>query len=88
MNTLIQNSLAHFFPSSFFMKYTDLVTLLLVYCHQIRVKVFEARQLSGSNIHPVVRVSVADQDKDTKIKKCTNNPEFNEVSYPKIFRLS
>ena len=70
------------------MKYTDLVTLLLVYCHQIRVKVFEARQLSGGNIHPVVRVSVADQDKDTKIKKCSNNPEFNEVSYPKIFRLS
>ncbi|RMX57790.1 hypothetical protein pdam_00006779 [Pocillopora damicornis] len=45
---------------------------------QIRVKVFEARQLTGGNIHPVVRVSVADQDRDTKIKKCTNNPAFNE----------
>jgi len=62
-------------------------TDLLVYCHQIRVKVFEGRQLSGGNIDPVVRVSVADQDKDTKIKKCTNNPAFNEVSCPKIFRL-
>lgn len=49
---------------------------------QIRVKVFEARQLTGGNIHPVVRVSVADQDKSTKIKKCTNNPAFDEVSYP------
>lgn len=48
---------------------------------QIRVKVFEARQLTGGNIHPVVRVSVADQDRDTKIKKCTNNPAFNEVGH-------
>lgn len=62
----------------------DIATLLLYY-HQIRIKVFEGRQLSGGNIHPVVRVSVADQDKDTKIKKCTNNPAFNEVSYPKFF---
>lgn len=45
---------------------------------QIRVKIFEARQLPGGNIHPVVRVSAADQDKDSKIKKCTNNPSFNE----------
>ncbi|XP_067038375.1 myoferlin-like isoform X1 [Acropora muricata] len=45
---------------------------------QIRVKVFEGRQLTGGNIHPVVRVSVADQDKESKIKKCTNNPAFNE----------
>lgn len=48
---------------------------------QIRVKVFEARQLTGGNIHPVVRVSVADQDRDTKIKKCANNPAFNEVGH-------
>lgn len=41
---------------------------------------FEGRQLTGGNIHPVVRVSVADQDKESKIKKCTNNPAFNEVS--------
>lgn len=47
---------------------------------QIRVKLFEGRQLTGGNIHPVVRVSVADQDKESKIKKCTNNPAFNEVS--------
>lgn len=47
---------------------------------QIRVKVFEGRQLTGGNIHPVVRVSVADQDQESKIKKCTNNPTFNEVS--------
>lgn len=54
---------------------------VLLYCRQIRIKLFEARQLVGGNIHPVVRVSVADQDKDSKIKKCTNNPAFNEVSY-------
>ena len=47
---------------------------------QIRVKVFEGRQLTGGNIHPVVRVTVANQDKESKIKKCTNNPVFNEVS--------
>ena len=41
---------------------------------------FEGRQLTGGNIHPVVRVSVADQDNESKIKKCTNNPAFNEVS--------
>ncbi|KAJ7336518.1 hypothetical protein OS493_011728 [Desmophyllum pertusum] len=46
--------------------------------YQIRIKVFEARQLAGGNICPVVRVSVADQDNDTKIKKCTNNPAYNE----------
>lgn len=45
---------------------------------QIRVKIFEGRQLVGGNIHPVVRVSVADQDKESKVKKCTNNPAFNE----------
>ena len=44
------------------------------------MKVFEARQLAGGNIHPVVRVTVADQDKDTKMKKCTNNPAFKEVT--------
>ncbi len=60
------------------------IATLLFYCHQIRVKLFEARQLIGGNIHPVVRVSVADQDKDSKIKKCTNNPAFNEVSYLEI----
>ena len=45
------------------------------------MKIFEARQLPGGNIHPVARVSAADQDKDSKIKKCTNNPSFNEVTF-------
>ena len=45
------------------------------------MKIFEARQLPGGSIHPVVRVSAADQDKDSKIKKCTNNPSFNEVTF-------
>ena len=64
------------------MKFTRATSHL--FCFQIRIKVFEARQLAGGNIHPVVRVSAADQDKSTKIKKCTNNPAFNEVSYPDL----
>ena len=35
-------------------------------------------------MHPVVRVSAADQDKDSKIKKCTNNPSFNEVTFTSL----
>ena len=68
------------------LKFSDLtilhkITSLLCDLKQIRVKVFEARQLAGGNIDPVVRVSVADQDRDTKIKKCTNSPAFNEVCH-------
>ena len=40
----------------------------------------EGRQLPGQNIHPVVRVSVSNQVRQTRVKKSTNKPYYNEVS--------
>ncbi|GFO37984.1 dysferlin [Plakobranchus ocellatus] len=45
---------------------------------QIRVKVVQARQLSGANLQPVVRVSVQNQMKQTRIKKSTTSPWWDE----------
>ncbi|XP_008060167.1 fer-1-like protein 5 [Carlito syrichta] len=45
---------------------------------QVRVKVFEARQLLGNNIKPVVKVSIGGHQQQTRIKM-GNNPFFNEV---------
>lgn len=45
---------------------------------QIRVKVLEARQLQGSNIQPLARVTVCNQTKQTRVKKSTNSPFWNE----------
>ncbi|UJR29942.1 hypothetical protein I4U23_017489 [Adineta vaga] len=48
---------------------------------QIRVKIFQARQLDGSNIHPICRVRIQNLIKQTKIQKGTNHPYFNEVFF-------
>ncbi|CAF3639300.1 unnamed protein product [Adineta steineri] len=53
---------------------------------QIRIKIFQARQLSGSNIDPVCRVRVINLIKQTKIQKGTNHPYFNEVFFFNINR--
>uniref|UniRef100_A0AAQ5Z706 C2 domain-containing protein n=1 Tax=Amphiprion ocellaris TaxID=80972 RepID=A0AAQ5Z706_AMPOC len=45
---------------------------------QIRVRIIEARQLSGNNIKPVVKVNVCGQTHRTRIKR-GNNPFFDEV---------
>lgn len=45
---------------------------------QIRVRIVEARQLSGNNIKPVVKVHVCGQTHRTRIKR-GNNPFFDEV---------
>ncbi|XP_052821675.1 myoferlin isoform X1 [Octopus bimaculoides] len=45
---------------------------------QIRVKVLEARQLMGSNIQPLARIKVYNQTKQTRVKKSTNSPFWNE----------
>uniref|UniRef100_A0A3Q3IYK4 C2 domain-containing protein n=1 Tax=Monopterus albus TaxID=43700 RepID=A0A3Q3IYK4_MONAL len=51
----------------------------LMHCvFQIRVRVIKARQLSGNNIKPVVKVSVCGQTHRTRIKG-GNNPFFDEV---------
>lgn len=46
---------------------------------EIRVRVLEGRQLPGSNIHPVVRVTVAGQQRETTVKRSTNKPVYNQV---------
>lgn len=48
---------------------------------QIRIKIFQARQLDGNNLHPVCRVRVVGSVKQTKIQKGTNQPYFNEVFF-------
>ncbi len=48
---------------------------------QIRIKIFQARQLDGSNLHPVCRVRVVGSEKQTKIQKGTSQPYFNEVFF-------
>uniref|UniRef100_A0A8C9ANG7 Fer-1 like family member 5 n=1 Tax=Prolemur simus TaxID=1328070 RepID=A0A8C9ANG7_PROSS len=45
---------------------------------QVRVRVFEARQLTGNDIKPVVKLSIGGQQQQTRIKM-GNNPFFDEV---------
>lgn len=47
---------------------------------QIRVRVIEGRQLSGNNIKPVVKASVAGHTHRTRIKR-GNNPYFDELFF-------
>ena len=53
---------------------------------QVRIKVWEARQLAGGNIHPVCKVTVSNQTKMTRVKKSTNRPYWDEVGT--IFLIS
>ena len=46
---------------------------------QVRIKVWEGRQLAGGNIHPVCKVTVSNQTKMTRVKKSTNRPYWDEV---------
>ncbi|BFY97443.1 hypothetical protein BsWGS_00482 [Bradybaena similaris] len=45
---------------------------------QVRVKVVQARQLTGANLQPIVRVSLMNQVKQTRIQKSTTNPWWDE----------
>ncbi|XP_038407049.1 fer-1-like protein 5 isoform X3 [Canis lupus familiaris] len=47
---------------------------------QVRVKVFEGRQLMGNNIKPVVKVVIGGYQHNTRIKM-GNNPFFNEIFF-------
>lgn len=61
------------------MNYLPSPTLRLCVCvFQIRVRITEARQLSGNNIKPVVKVKVCGETHRTRIKR-GNNPVFDEV---------
>ncbi|KAG8009074.1 Myoferlin, partial [Nibea albiflora] len=53
---------------------------------QIRVRIIEARQLSGNNIKPVVKVNVCGQTHRTRIKR-GNNPFFDEMFFYNVHML-
>ncbi|XP_070708516.1 myoferlin-like [Pempheris klunzingeri] len=53
---------------------------------QIRVRIIEARQLSGNNIKPVVKVNVCEQTHRTRIKR-GNNPFFDEMFFYNVHML-
>ncbi|KAI4807796.1 hypothetical protein KUCAC02_027581 [Chaenocephalus aceratus] len=53
---------------------------------QIRIRIIEARQLSGNNVKPVVKVSVCDQTHRTRIKR-GNNPFFDEMFFYNVHVL-
>ncbi|XP_011602470.1 myoferlin-like isoform X3 [Takifugu rubripes] len=53
---------------------------------QIRVRIIEARQLSGNNIKPVVKVHVCGQTHRTRIKR-GNNPFFDEMFFYNVRML-
>lgn len=48
---------------------------------QIRIKVFEARQLEGNNINPMCQIKCSNLSKYTKKKVSTNSPFFDEVFF-------
>ncbi|XP_069488392.1 dysferlin isoform X3 [Ambystoma mexicanum] len=51
---------------------------------QIRIRVIEARQLPGTNVKPVIKLTVAGQTKRTRIRK-GNNPSFDETFFFNFF---
>ncbi|XP_040849283.1 fer-1-like protein 5 [Ochotona curzoniae] len=53
---------------------------------QVRVKVYEARQLMGNNINPVVKVIIGSQQHNTRIKM-GNNPFFNEIFFQNFYEV-
>lgn len=48
---------------------------------QVRVRIIEGRQLAGANISPVVRVTIDNQTRQTKVIKSTNKPFYDEVFF-------
>ncbi|XP_068440047.1 myoferlin-like isoform X2 [Clinocottus analis] len=53
---------------------------------QIRVRIIEARQLSGNNVKPVVKVIVCGETHRTRIKR-GNNPFFDEIFFYNVHML-
>uniref|UniRef100_A0A8C4NYT4 C2 domain-containing protein n=1 Tax=Dicentrarchus labrax TaxID=13489 RepID=A0A8C4NYT4_DICLA len=60
-------------------------TLILCF-FQIRVRIIQARQLSGNNIKPVVKVNVCGETHRTRIKR-GNNPFFDEIFFYNVHML-
>lgn len=40
----------------------------------------EARQLEGNDINPVVRVTIGNKRRQTRVRQSTNRPYYNQVS--------
>ncbi|KAI3388907.1 hypothetical protein SNEBB_006737 [Seison nebaliae] len=55
---------------------------------QIRIKIIEARQLEGGNIHPVCRVKCHNQSRQTRIKRSTSNPIWSEIFFFNFSQIS
>ncbi|XP_055985030.1 fer-1-like protein 5 [Sorex fumeus] len=53
---------------------------------QVRVKVFEARQLLGNDLKPLVKVVIGSQIFHTRIK-IGNNPFFNEIFFHNFYQV-
>ena len=49
------------------------------------MRIIEGRQLAGANISPVVRVTIDNQTRQTKVIKSTNKPFYDEVCGTGIF---
>ena len=45
------------------------------------MKIVEARQLEGSNVHPVCKISLLGETKQTRVKRASGSPVWNEVFY-------
>ncbi|CAB3993921.1 myoferlin-like isoform X2 [Paramuricea clavata] len=48
---------------------------------QIRIKVIEARQLEGNDINPVIRVTVGNKRRQTRVRQSTNRPYYNQTLF-------
>ncbi|CAB4031801.1 myoferlin-like isoform X1, partial [Paramuricea clavata] len=48
---------------------------------QIRIKVVEARQLEGNDINPVVRVTIGNKRRQTRVRQSTNRPYYNQTLF-------
>lgn len=49
------------------------------------MRIIEGRQLAGANISPVVRVTIDNQTRQTKVIKSTSKPFYDEVCKTRMF---
>lgn len=53
---------------------------------QIRVRIIEAKALNGTkSLRPLCKVTIMNQHRQTKWKKSTNQPWFNEIFFFNIY---
>lgn len=59
---------------------------MILWDFKIRIHIFEGRHLPGTNIHPMVRVTVAGQQEQTSTKQSTNNPIYDDEVGEQVIR--